>query len=219
MRARIAAAEEAADLEYVIDNVPRAFNRVTDGLERVTTIVRAMKEFAHPDTRQMTPLDFNRAITSTLTIASHEYTLVADAELDLTPLEPVTCHPGEVNQAVLIMIVNAAHAIADQHKATGQRGRIRLSTRSEGDLAHLAISDTGGGIPEAIRERIFDPFFTTKEVGRGTGQGLAIAWSIIVDKHHGTLGFTTEVGVGTTFHIRLPFTPSPRPLAAEIDTH
>lgn len=218
VRVRIAAVEEAADLEYIIDNVPRAFDRVTDGLERVSTIVRAMKEFAHPDSRAMTPLDFNRAITSTLTIARSEYKLVADAELDLMPLESVTCHPGEVNQAVLVIIVNAAHAIASRHRATGQRGLIRISTRSEGDLAHLAVSDTGGGIPEAIREKIFDPFFTTKDVGSGTGQGLAIARSIIVDKHHGKLGFTTEVGVGTTFHIRLPFNPSPRLLTAEIET-
>ena len=116
----------------------------------------------------------------------------------------MSCHAGEVNQAVLNIIVNAAHAIGDVVKEAAASGRITVSTRREGDSVVISINDTGGGIPEHIRARIFDPFFTTKEVGKGTGQGLAIARSVIVDKHGGDLTVETEVGVGTTFHLRLP---------------
>jgi len=116
----------------------------------------------------------------------------------------VTCHAGEVNQAILNVVVNAAHAIGDVLRDTDQRGMIRVRTRHENDDVVVSISDTGGGIPEAVRERIFDPFFTTKDVGRGTGQGLAIARSVVREKHGGELSFDTETGKGTTFFIRLP---------------
>jgi signal transduction histidine kinase len=105
----------------------------------------------------------------------------------------------------LNIIINAAHAIGDVvAKRSENKGRIVVRTRKEGDWAEIRVSDTGSGIPEAIRAKIFDPFFTTKKVGRGTGQGLAIAHSIIVDKHGGTIAFETRTGVGTTFVIRLP---------------
>jgi signal transduction histidine kinase len=170
----------------------------------VAIIVRSMKEFAHPDSNEMTDTDLNRAIESTLVIASNEYKYVAEMVTNLGEIPSVLCHAGEVNQAVLNIIVNAAHAIADAVKDTGKLGKITVSTRQEGDSVLISITDTGGGIPEHIRARIFDPFFTTKEVGKGTGQGLAIARSVLVDKHGGDLTMETEVGVGTTFRLRLP---------------
>jgi signal transduction histidine kinase/HAMP domain-containing protein len=197
-------AEKTSDLAYLKDDMPKAFVGCIDGLKRVATIVRSMKEFAHPDSTEMADIDLNRAIESTLVIASNEYKYVAEVETHLGQIPPVSCHAGEVNQAVLNIIVNAAHAIGDQVKDSGRRGKITLSTRHEGDSVIISIADTGGGIPEHIRARIFDPFFTTKEVGKGTGQGLAIARSVLVDKHGGDLTLETEVGVGTTFHLRLP---------------
>jgi signal transduction histidine kinase len=116
----------------------------------------------------------------------------------------VSCHAGEINQVVLNLIVNAAHAIGDMVKGTPARGKIGVSTRLHGDQVEIAIADSGRGIPIEVRSRIFDPFFTTKEVGKGTGQGLAIARTVVVDKHKGTLHFDTELGKGTTFYIRLP---------------
>jgi signal transduction histidine kinase len=116
----------------------------------------------------------------------------------------VTCFVGEINQALLNIIVNAAHAMADVHARTGERGKLSVETRVIDDCVEIAIRDTGGGIPDAVKDRVFDPFFTTKEVGRGTGQGLSIARSVIVDRHRGTLRFDVTPGVGTTFHIRLP---------------
>jgi signal transduction histidine kinase len=200
----VSVAAEEADLPYLLDNVPKALARSLEGLDRVATIVRSLKEFAHPEQKEMAPADLNQAIQSTLTIARSEYKYVADVETDFGDLPQVTCHGGEVNQVVLNILVNAAHAIGDKVKGTENRGRIGIRTRIEGDHVVIAISDTGGGIPASVRERVFDPFFTTKEVGKGTGQGLAIARTVVVEKHGGTLTFETETGKGTTFFIRLP---------------
>jgi signal transduction histidine kinase len=144
-----------------------------------------------------------------LVIASNEYKYVADVETQFADIPLVNCYAGEINQVVLNLIVNAAHAISDVVKGAStngapQKGLIRVSTRVLDDVVEIAISDSGKGIPVEVRSRIFDPFFTTKEVGRGTGQGLAIARNVVVDKHGGTLHFETETGKGTTFYIRLP---------------
>jgi len=197
-------AEDAADLEYLVENVPKAFDRCVDGLERVTSIVRSMKEFSHPSTDEMAPVDLNRAIMATLTVARNEYKYIADLETELGELPPVTCFINDINQVVLNIVINAAHAISDIVVGTQQRGVIGVRTFVQGEHVVIAIRDTGGGIPEAIRDRIFDPFFTTKEVGRGTGQGLAIAWRAVREKHAGELTFETKLGVGTTFFIKLP---------------
>jgi signal transduction histidine kinase len=197
-------AEEHADLAYVLENIPAALSRSLEGLDRVATIVASLKEFAHPDQKERTTVDLNRAILSTLTIARGEYKYVADVETDLGELPPVTCHAGEVNQVVLNLIVNAAHAIGDRVRGTDQKGLIKIGTRQEHGMVVISIADTGCGIPEAIRDKIFDPFFTTKEVGKGTGQGLFIARTVVEEKHGGTLKFQSEVGKGTTFFVRLP---------------
>ncbi len=197
-------AEDDADLDYILENAPVALDRARDGLGRVAAIVRSMKEFAHPDRKEMAQADLNQAIKSTLVIASNEYKYVAEVETDLGDLPLVNCYAGEINQVVLNLIVNAAHAIGDVVKETQAKGKIRVATRVLDDQVEIAISDTGKGIPVEVRAKIFDPFFTTKEVGKGTGQGLAIARSVVVDKHGGTLHFETEVGRGTTFYIRLP---------------
>jgi two-component system NtrC family sensor kinase len=184
--------------------VPGSFESCQDGISRISTIVRAMKEFAHPDQSEMASADLNRALQTTLAVAKNEYKYVADVTTDFGDLPPVLCHVGDLNQVFLNLIVNAAHAIGDVVGKGGSKGTIRITTCQEGDSARIDIADTGSGIPEAIRQRIFDPFFTTKEVGKGTGQGLAIARSIVVTKHHGSLTFESEVGKGTTFTIRLP---------------
>ena len=209
-------AEEKADLSYLVDNLPRSIAATQEGLERIATIVRSMKEFAHPSQKEMMAMDLNQGILTTLIIARSEYKHVAEVETDLAELPRVTCFPGDLNQAVLNVIVNAAHAIGDVVAGTDRKGLIRVHSELEGDVVHVAISDTGGGIPQEIQSLIFDPFFTTKEVGRGTGQGLAIARSIVVDKHGGTLTFETKVGQGTTFHLRVPVEgrPSQRMKAA-----
>ncbi|MBI5831003.1 MAG: PAS domain S-box protein [Armatimonadetes bacterium] len=206
--AALAAAEEEADLEFMLDNAPASLDRCFDGIDRVATIVRAMKDFAHPDQREKSPADLNKAIGSTLTIARNEYKYVAEVECSLGNLPLVSCHIGDLNQVFLNIIVNAAHAIGEAVGDSGKLGTIRVTTRREGDMVRLAIADTGHGIPDEIAGRVFDPFFTTKAVGKGSGQGLAIARSIVVEKHGGTLTFTSEVGQGTEFVIKLPIEAS-----------
>jgi signal transduction histidine kinase len=205
---RVLAAEESADLAFLQEEVPRAITQSLDGVWRVASLVRAMKEFAHPSSSAQAPADLNQAILSTLTVARNEIKYVADVDTELGELPPVTCHVGDLNQVFLNLLVNAAHAIADRVATDGGRGVIHVSTCREGEHVVVAIRDTGAGIPEAVRSRIFDPFFTTKEVGRGSGQGLTIARSIVVDKHGGSLTFETAPGEGTTFFVRIPLEPA-----------
>jgi signal transduction histidine kinase len=202
------------NIEELKIELPPALDRVADGLARIAEIVRSMKEFSHADQREKSPIDLNRAINSTLVIARSEYKYVAEVKTDLQELPPVTCHGGQFNQVVLNLVVNAAHAIADTVKGTTNKGLITVKTWVEAGCAVVSISDTGGGIPDAIRARIFDPFFTTKEVGKGTGQGLSIAHNVITS-HGGTLDFVTGIGTGTTFYVRLPLSAQDGEAAAD----
>lgn len=200
----------ALDWEFLGAEIPKALEQSLEGIGRVRKLVLAMKEFAHPGKKEKAPCSLNRAIESTVTISRNEWKYVAELETDLDPdLPPVPCVVDEVNQVVLNMIINAVHAIeAVVNREAGEKGKIIIRTRREGDFAKIEISDTGSGIPPAIIDRIFDPFFTTKEVGKGSGQGLAIAHDIIVNKHRGNITVESEVGKGTTFTIYLPLNPS-----------
>ncbi len=206
--AEVEAAVRQTDLDYLTDETPKAIRQSLEGVQRVAGIVRAMKEFSHPGSDQKHPVDLNRAIQSTLTVSRNEWKYVADVVTDFDPdLPPVYCLPGFINQAILNVIMNAAQAIGNiaGNGAPG-KGTITVRTRRDGDWVEIRISDTGTGIPEEIRPKVFDHFFTTKEVGKGTGQGLSIAYSVVVKKHGGTINFETEPGKGTTFIIRLPIT-------------
>ncbi|NDY56079.1 PAS domain S-box protein [Desulfovibrio sulfodismutans] len=199
------AARTAADLDFLAEEVPKSLEQSLEGVERVASIVRAMKKFSHPGGEEKTAVDINKAVENTILVARNEWKYVADVVTDLdADLPPVHCLPGDFNQVILNVLINAAHAIGDAVRGTSEKGRITIVTRREGRLARLSITDTGTGIPEKNREKIFDPFFTTKEIGRGTGQGLAIVHDIVVEKHDGTIDVESEVGKGATFHIRIP---------------
>ena len=197
---------EEIELDYLCEEIPRAIEQSLEGIERVTTIVRAMKAFAHPDGEQKLPNDLNKCIETAMTVSRNEWKYIADMVTDLDPDLPlVPCLMGEFSQVILNLIVNAAHAISKVNgDANGEKGTITVATQKIKDYAEVRISDTGTGIPKNARDRIFDPFFTTKEIGKGTGQGLSIAHSVVVRKHGGTIQFDTEIGQGTTFIIRLP---------------
>ena len=213
--ADVAEAEEAADINYLVEEIPKAIGQSLDGVTRVATLVRAMKEFAHPDRKERAAADINAALLSTLTVARNELKYVAEVETEFGDLPLAVCNIGELNQVFLNLLVNAAHAIGEVVNGTGQKGVIRVRTALEEDAVVISIADTGRGIPEAIRDKVFDPFFTTKGIGRGTGQGLAIARSVVVDRHGGTLTFASEVGKGTTFFIRLPLHEELKPVVAK----
>jgi signal transduction histidine kinase len=208
--AEVQATLSKADVNYLREEIPTAIAQALEGVERVSKIVCAMKEFSHPDTGEKTPTDLKQSIESTITVARNEWRYVAAmvTEFD-SELPAVPCYPGDFNQVILNIIVNAAHAIADTPAVkSGSKGIITVTTRRVEEWAEIRIADTGTGIPESAKARIFDPFFTTKKVGRGTGQGLFIAHSVVVEKHGGTIGFETEMGRGTTLVIRLPLRTS-----------
>ncbi|MBN2375607.1 MAG: PAS domain S-box protein [Sedimentisphaerales bacterium] len=194
------------DLEYLMEEVPQAIKQSLEGVKNVSQIVLAMKGFAHPGVQTKTTHDINRAIESIIIVTKNQWKYVADMKMDFDPELPlVTGFPGELNQVILNLIINASDAITD--KAGGnvtEKGTITISTRQAGEWVEIRISDSGTGIPEEIRSQVLNPFFTTKEIGKGSGQGLAIAHSVIVDKHGGTFTFETETGKGTTFIIRIP---------------
>ena len=193
---------EAADLDYLLEEIPVSITQTLEGVDRVSKIVQAIKAFSHPDGGTKAPVDVNQAIETTATVTRNQWKYVAELTLDLDPeLPQVPCLAGEFNQVILNLIVNAADAIEDKGEETG---RITVSTRRNGDWAEIRVADSGTGIPAEVRERIFDPFFTTKEPGRGSGQGLSICHTIIHKKHGGQLDVETVEGEGTTFIIRLP---------------
>ncbi len=192
------------DYEFVFEEAPKACDRALEGLHRVASIVLAMKNFSHPGEEETRAVDINKAIENTVTVARNEWKYVADLEMNLAPDLPfVRCFPGGINQVLLNILVNAAHAIAEV-EPSGQRGSITVDTGFDDEFVEIRISDSGCGIPKENLTKVFDPFFTTKEVGKGTGQGLAIVHDIIVDKHGGTVDIESEEGKGTTFILRLP---------------
>ncbi len=195
-----------ADMEFLSEEIPLAIQQSLEGIDQVANIVQAMKEFSHPGVEGKTAIDINKAIENTITVTRNEWKYVAEMETSFdTALPLIPCLQGEFNQVILNILLNAAHAIADiVEDGSEKKGEITVSTHRDGDWAEIRISDTGTGIPEEVKTKIFDPFFTTKDVGKGTGQGLAISHNVVVEKHGGTLNFSTEMGKGTTFIIRLP---------------
>ncbi len=204
--AAVDTASRKAKLAYLQKQLPLALDQSLEGLERIGGIVRAMKAFSHPSGSEKRAENLKEAIETTVAVARNEWKYVADVELEFAPDMPlVPVLRNEFNQVILNLVVNAAHAISDVTDGGAKgKGRITIAAKHVGAFAEVSISDTGDGIPEAHRKRVFEPFFTTKAVGKGTGQGLAIAYSVIVDKHGGTISFETERGRGTTFIITLP---------------
>ena len=196
---------EKADMDYQLKEIPRAIEQSLDGLQRVATIVRAVKEFSHPGSEEKRDVDLNKALQSTAAVANNEWKYVAELVLDLADgLPPVPCLAGELNQVFLNLIINAAHAVSAAVKNSTRKGTITITTRRDEQWVEISIRDTGCGIPQEIKSRVFEPFFTTKPVGQGTGQGLALAHSVVVTRHQGKLWFESTAGEGTTFFVRLP---------------
>jgi len=200
-------APDAKELQFLAENAPDAVDQASEGINRITTIVKSMKNFAYKDAQSAKkPSDLNQAIRSTVVVATNEWKYHADLDLVLDDALPfVPCNIGEINQVVLNLVVNGAHAVRDRFPE-GQKGSLVISTKhyENAGCAIITIKDNGGGIPKKVSDRIFEPFFTTKEVGVGTGQGLAIAHNVITKSHGGQIWFDTKVGEGTTFFIKLP---------------
>lgn len=199
--ATVEAVIEEADLGYLREETPTAIGQCLEGVTQVAHIVRAMKAFGHPGGEGKKPADLNEAIENTIIVAAGDIKLVADVTTDLADLPMVPCQVGDINQTMLNLIINAADAIESANRG---RGTIHITTQIEQDHAVIEVADTGAGVPAEIADKLFDPFFTTKQVGSGTGQGLTLVRTLVVDRHDGEVGFTSRPGTGTTFRVRLP---------------
>lgn len=204
-------AVQEADVEFLLSEMPLAIEQSLEGVAQISEIVQAIKEFSHPDSKEKTVVDINHALKTTISVARNQWKYVADVETEFDDTLPSLMGlPGELNQVFLNLLGNAAHAIEDANADEETKGRIKISTRRDGENMTIEISDSGCGIPADKIEKIFDPFFTTKEPGRGTGQGLSISHNIIKNKHGGDLTVSSVVGEGTTFAISLPLNQGPQ---------
>jgi signal transduction histidine kinase len=199
-------APDEKEILFLKENAPQAVEQAKEGIGRITTIVKSMKNFAYRDANsEKKPNDLNQAIRSTSVVATNEWKYHAEMQLNLDESLPmVPCNVGEINQVVLNLIVNGAHAIRDRFQES-QKGTLIVGSKHypDANCVVISITDNGGGIPEKVQGRIFEPFFTTKDVGVGTGQGLAIAHNVIVKSHGGQIWFESKQGEGTTFYIKL----------------
>jgi PAS domain S-box-containing protein len=207
--AELVALLKHANADFLREEIPRALEHSLEGIARIARIVQAMKEFSHPGSDQKQLADINKAIITTITVARNEWKYVSEIETHLgSNMDPVPCHLGDFNQVILNLLINSVHAIAQVvGDGSGSKGKITITTSQDPRWTTIAVADTGSGIAPEIRSKVYDPFFTTKAVGKGTGQGLALAHNSIVKKHGGRLWFESEVGKGTTFYIQLPMAP------------
>lgn len=196
---------QSMDVDFLKTEAPGAIANTMEGIARVTTIIKAMKEFSHPSTKVLQEVDFARMIDTTINVSRHEWKYAADIVTSFSAaVGLVYCYPDQLSQAILNLIVNAAHTIQEKNGDSGLKGTITIETKTENANVVIIVSDSGNGIPEEHHSRIFDLFFTTKEVGKGTGQGLSMVYSIITDTHRGHVAFTTEMGQGTAFTLTIP---------------
>jgi len=195
------------NLDFLQEEMPLTISESMEGIDRITKIVRAMKEFSHPGGRDWSSVDLNQCLMTTSTVARNEWKYIAELELDLDPTLPLIHGlPVELNQAFLNFIVNAADAIRERPPSETLDGKMVLSTRRQDQGVEIRISDNGVGIPKPVLKKMYDPFFTTKDVGKGTGQGLTVCYQVIVNLHGGSLRCESVPGDGTTFIIQLPLT-------------
>ncbi len=208
-RSVLAAAEEAADLEYLRAQLPASLGSMKTGIARIAQVVQSMRGFARADGQFKQEADLNQALRDVIVVASNEMVDVADVVTDYALLPTIPCYIGELSQVFLDLLVNAAHAIGESSSSSGRRGLVEVRTSLDDDRVRISIADNGPGIPPGIRDRIFEPFVTTKALGKGVGQGLALAYGVIVKKHGGTIAFDCGPDRGTTFTIRLPLRDGP----------
>ncbi len=198
------AAPPGTDLAALVADIPATLDETLEAIARACDVVRAMGVLVHPGADELIATNLNRVATSALVLTRSRIRGVATVDTALAELPAVLCHPGLVSQVIINLLINAADAVEEKVRQTGELGTIRLATVALGPWVELSVTDTGLGIPEGIQEHVFEPFFTTKPLGAGSGQGLAIARMIVEQHHRGRLSFASVPGQGTTFTMRLP---------------
>lgn len=190
-------AKSKIDLVFLREDLPALLDESQNGLDRVKRIVQALKDFAHADPTEMQSSDLLAGLESTLNVVWNELRNKAEVVRHLTPLPPVRCIPGQINQVFMNLLLNAAQAIES-------RGAITLQSGHDDKGAWIAIADNGCGMTEEVRKHLFEPFFTTRPVGQGAGLGLSVSWDIVVNKHGGRIDVESEPGKGSRFTVWLP---------------
>ncbi|NRB37100.1 MAG: PAS domain-containing protein [Pseudomonadales bacterium] len=193
---------KAMDMDFLLEDIPQCIAQSLDGIQRISTIVKALKDFSHPDSEHPEAVDINATILSTVNVSRNEWRFIAEVKTDLAELPSIQGYHSALSQVFLNMIVNAAHAI--EQLQSENLGLINIQSFADEKNIFIKISDTGAGIEPEIIDKIYDPFFTTKEVGKGTGQGLSMAYRIIVEQHAGKLDVESHPGEGCCFTISLP---------------
>lgn len=198
--------ELCEDCKYFLEEIPAALSQSLDGMERISKIVKSMKSFAHPGSEEKREHDMHKTIEDTINITRNEWKYTTTIIRKFTEKSAMaTCYPGLMNQAILNMIINAVHAIEDAIKMKLiVKGVITIQTKRKEKSFIITIHDNGTGMREEVMEQIFTPFFTTKEVGRGTGQGLSLAYNIITEQHKGAIRVKSKLNKGSTFVIEIP---------------
>ena len=199
LRKRIALASGGEALTPILDDIEPLLTDTRDGARRVEEIVGGLRSFARTDTPEGEPFDLNQCVRDTLKVAWNELKYKANVIQELGKIPPLQGRPGEINQVILNLLVNAAQAL-------NGHGEIRIETRLMGSEVRLKVADDGSGIPEEHLERIFEPFFTTKPVGKGTGLGLSISRDIVL-AHGGRIEAQSRLGEGSTLSVFLPLPP------------
>lgn len=197
---------EPLDWDYLKDEIPLAIDQTLSGARQVSRIVRSMKTLSHPGKGEHVAVNIHDIIENVVTVSTNEWKHLARIQCEFdSDVPPILCEPGEIGQVLLNIVINAIHAIKEKKGANpDEKGMISIKTQNRTHGVVIEIKDTGTGVPQELMEKIFDPFFTTKDVGKGTGQGLSIARSVIVDHHNGRINAASEIGKGTCFTISLP---------------
>ncbi|MCG8493026.1 MAG: ATP-binding protein [Sneathiellales bacterium] len=215
LKQKVTSLLDEADFEFLEEEVPASIEQTGEGIKRVAKIVSAIKDYAHPGTEDKSAVNLNEAVKTTITVSKNQWKYVSNMELELfEDLPAFMGHVGDINQALLNLVVNAAHAI-EENKGE-DLGKITITTGMSETDVFVSVADTGCGIEQENIDRIFDPFFTTKEVGKGTGQGLSIIHNVVTTKHAGTVDVQSEIGQGSVFTLRFPKTAVANENAGEV---
>lgn len=194
------------DFNFFIDEIPLSIDQSLEGIDKVVNIIDSMKKLSHPGKEEKVIYNINKIIEDAVTVSKNEWKYVADLKVELDEnLQDISCYPNQLSQVFLNMIVNSVQSIKEKFEGSENcKGMINIKTKGSKKYIDIEISDTGVGMPEVIQNKIFNPFFTTKEIGKGTGQGLAITQAVIQKMHNGNISVSSKPGIGAVFYISIP---------------
>ena len=193
------------DMEYLKSEVPQCLNQTQTGAKHIAKLVHSMKQFAHPGSKELVPVRLSNVIETVLDVTKNVWKNVADISVEINKeQDQVYSIQSELNQILMNLVINSCDSIVEQYGKNQKSGEIKIYTHLKNSFIDVFVVDNGTGIKDEILDKIFDPFFTTKEVGKGTGQGLAMIYHSINTKLKGKINVVNNESMGATFIISLP---------------